>query len=666
MEEHDGPLRVAIIVENFLPKIDGSTITISHLLQHLNNTGVEAMLFGPESGMTEYAGAKLFGTYGIPLRVYPGLKINFISPAFLAALRSFRPHVIHLVDPIWLGVQSLAALCALQFISSVIGTGTRWEEEEKGEEMWRVPILTSHHTNLPTYAAVFGYPYFHHRTWAVHAYLHSFARYTLVPSASTAVLLSTKGWGASTSIDGTARGTLRVVGRGVDRDVFSPTLRSDKLRRSWGATGTNDVVVLCVGRLSREKNLGLLVEAFARLESSARARAHLVFVGDGPFRLQLQQLCLEAGVNAVFTGQLTGRALGAAVASGDVLSSPSITETFGQVTLQGMAAGLPVVGLYVEGTADLVVHGVTGLLLDPLSDAEDFAPPASSFPGESLYFPLPAQTEEVGVAYTRGLQGGTKKGPHDSAVDLSLPLPLPRHRGEGANVYPDEEDDQVPDSAISLSGSPNPFTSPSPFTLEGDADADAFALPPAALDFFALTSAPAANANGLGESTANANPVSMRRVGCFRTLSPLLRPKAFEFEAIVEGYAGLIGRLILDPDLRASMGKRAEERSRAFTWEGTSARVVEAYLDARRDASSASPLSHSTFSPSFSPAAHIQATEAAPLLHSAKESPSRASSGWTSALTWAVDLFVVAHALAIATLSHAAYMVPTAADLWWR
>ncbi|KAJ7673642.1 hypothetical protein DFH06DRAFT_978849, partial [Mycena polygramma] len=331
--------------ENFLPKIDGSTITISHLLQHLNETGVQAMLFGPESGMTEYAGAKLFGTYGVPLAVYPGLKINFISPAFLSALRAFRPHVIHLVDPIWLGVQSLAAL---QFLSS----------------MWRVPIVTSHHTNLPTYAAVFGYPYFHHRTWAVHAYLHSFARYTLVPSASTAVLLRAKGWGATTSTDGTARGTLRVVGRGVDRGVFSPSLRSDKLRHSWGATRPDDVVVMCVGRLSREKNLGLIVEAFARLEGPARSRAHLVFVGDGPFRAQLQQLCLEAGVNAVFTGQLTGRGLGAAVASGDVLSSPSITETFGQVTLQGMAAGLPVVGLYVEGTADLVVHGVTGLLLD--------------------------------------------------------------------------------------------------------------------------------------------------------------------------------------------------------------------------------------------------------------------------------------------------------------
>ncbi|KAF8197159.1 hypothetical protein K438DRAFT_1420259, partial [Mycena galopus ATCC 62051] len=309
--------------ENFLPKIDGSTIMLAHLLQHLHSTGIRAMLLGPETGMTSYAGASLFGTFGVPLRVYPGLKVNFISPAFLAALREFAPHVIHLVDPIWLGVQGLAALTLL---------------------FPNTPIVTSHHTNLPTYGTVFGYPL----TWAVHAYLHSFAWYTLVPSRSTASLLAEKGFG-----------NLRVVGRGVDDAVFHPSFRSQTLRASWGAH-PKDVVILSVGRLSPEKNLGLLVHAYAALLKSAAPQTHLVFIGDGPFRASLQALCVELGVPAIFTGQLTGRRLSEAFASADVMSSPSITETFGQVTLQGMAAGLPVVGLYVEGTADLVVHGLGG------------------------------------------------------------------------------------------------------------------------------------------------------------------------------------------------------------------------------------------------------------------------------------------------------------------
>ncbi|KAJ7144093.1 hypothetical protein C8R44DRAFT_601711, partial [Mycena epipterygia] len=316
-------------LENFLPKIDGSTITLSHLLQHLQRSGVPTMLFGPESGMAEYAGCKLFGTFGVPLRVYPGLKINFISPAFLAALRAFTPTVIHLVDPIWLGVQSLLALHIL---------------------FPATPIITSHHTNLPTYAAVFGYPYFHHRTWAVHAFLHSFARCTLVPSESTRGLLGAKGWQ-----------NLRVVGRGVEEGAFDPALRSPTLRRSWGASPST-IVILSVGRLSPEKNLPLLIHAYALLPPAVRAHTKLVFVGDGPYREELRLLCKEGEV--VWMGQLTGRRLGEAVASGDLLSSPSITETFGQVTLQGLASGLPVVGLWVEGTADLVAHGRTGLLLD--------------------------------------------------------------------------------------------------------------------------------------------------------------------------------------------------------------------------------------------------------------------------------------------------------------
>jgi glycosyltransferase involved in cell wall biosynthesis len=126
------------------------------------------------------------------MRIYPGLKINFISPAFICALRKFAPHVIHLVDPMWLGVQALTAITLL---------------------FPATPVVTSHHTNLPTYAAVFGYPYYPYRTWQVHAYFHSFARCTLVPSASTADLLAERGFA-----------NLRVVSRGADFSLFNVRL----------------------------------------------------------------------------------------------------------------------------------------------------------------------------------------------------------------------------------------------------------------------------------------------------------------------------------------------------------------------------------------------------------------------------------------------------------
>lgn len=120
-----------------------------------------------------------------------------------------------------------------------------------------------------------------------------------------------------------------------------------------------NLVVMYVGRLSWEKNLSLLLHAFALLP----VRPKLVFVGDGPARADLTAHCEKNGYDALFTGHLSGPALAAAYASADVFAFPSFTETFGQVVLEALASGLPVVGLDAEGTRDLVAHGHTGLLL---------------------------------------------------------------------------------------------------------------------------------------------------------------------------------------------------------------------------------------------------------------------------------------------------------------
>ncbi|KAF7350151.1 hypothetical protein MVEN_01317600 [Mycena venus] len=328
-------LRVAIITENFLPKIDGVTVTLAHLLGYLNAQGVKTMLLGPASGMTEYEGCRLFSAPGFPLKAYPGLKINFIPPSFIQALREFNPTIIHLIDPIWLGVQAL-------LVAKIFFPG--------------VPLITSHDTNLPTYATIFGFPYSRKRGWQILSYFHSLAKFTLAPSPSTATLLRQKGYA-----------NLRICGRGFP-ESFSPVLRSPTTRQRWGIK-LNDVAVLSVGRLSPEKNLHLLVESFSLLSPLIKARAVLIFVGDGPLATSLRRLCTSKNVRAVFLGQLTGAALAEAFASADIMNSPSFTETFGQVTLEAMASGLPIVGLYAEGTVDLVTHLKNGLLLDVHADA---------------------------------------------------------------------------------------------------------------------------------------------------------------------------------------------------------------------------------------------------------------------------------------------------------
>lgn len=444
-------LRVAIVTENFLPKVDGVTRTLARLLEHLNNEGHEAMVLGPETGIRQYAGHPVVGTFGVPLIIYPGLKLNFMRPRFVRRLQQFKPDVIHFVDPIWLGAQMLPAV-------------QKWLPE--------VPCVSSYHTNLPTYATLFGMPWLENTMWNLTRNLHDRCEIIFCPSESTRRMLKDKGFS-----------NVEIWSRGVDTELFNPQARDENLRESWGCTpkpanlrlplspsvaaadaaakfgsehaalshlagklgvaiveantkrnsvsltqddsfirtpptvatspefsfspppaydslsGVPDLasssfllpppalasssaasiptslrverelrdsktVVLYVGRISWEKNLRLLIEAFKLLPSSVRSKAKLVFVGDGPARSDLTRLCNKLELDASFMGHQKGSRLAAMYASASIFAFPSFTETFGQVVLEALASGLPVVGLHAEGTSDLVSHGKTGFLLD--------------------------------------------------------------------------------------------------------------------------------------------------------------------------------------------------------------------------------------------------------------------------------------------------------------
>jgi len=166
---------------------------------------------------------------------------------------------------------------------------------------------------------------------------------------------------------------LRIWPRGVDTTLFHPQRRSAELRMSWLQSRREPetrAVILYVGRISWEKNLRLLLQAYRLMD---HRRCHLVLVGDGPAYTEvLQEL---TGLPVTFTGYLQGEELASAYASADVFAFPSRTETFGQVVLEAMASGLPVAGLLAEGVCDLVSDGRTGYLLDVegLSEEQEVA-----------------------------------------------------------------------------------------------------------------------------------------------------------------------------------------------------------------------------------------------------------------------------------------------------
>ncbi|CAE6340983.1 unnamed protein product [Rhizoctonia solani] len=367
-------LRVVLVTENFLPKVDGVTRCLARLLKHLREDGHEVIILGPEVNMLTYETCPIIGTVGIPLIIYPGLKLNFLRPKFLRSIQEFEPDVIHFVDPIWLGPQVLHALQSGW-------CGPQWAAPN-------APIVASFHTNLPTYASLFGLKLMEPVMWKWIQYIHARCRLTACPTLSTATMLMHKG------IQST-----RIWPRGVDLKAFGPHKRCLALRSEWGiknspgrcdpwsnkrgypltpppsptpAEGHNhscwseQCVILYAGRLSYEKNLRFLIDSYGYLLNmlgESTPSPIFLFAGEGPARASLEDLCHRKGVPACFTGHLSGENLAKCYASADIFAFPSYTETFGQVVLEALASGLPVVGLDADGTRDLVQHERTGLLL---------------------------------------------------------------------------------------------------------------------------------------------------------------------------------------------------------------------------------------------------------------------------------------------------------------
>ena len=155
------------------------------------------------------------------------------------------------------------------------------------------------------------------------------------------------------------------VARGVDAALFQPARRDEALRAAWGLA-PGDLAVLHVGRLAPEKNLATLLDAFTALRR-VQPRARLVLVGDGPAARELQRQWPDA----VFAGMRHGEDLAAHYACGDLFLFPSVTETYGNVTAEAMASGLPVLAFGYAAAARLVRDGVNGATV-PFGDQAAF------------------------------------------------------------------------------------------------------------------------------------------------------------------------------------------------------------------------------------------------------------------------------------------------------
>ena len=328
------PLHVAIVTETYPPEVNGVAMTLGHMVEGLRARGHRVSLTRPRQGPAEQAaqGTGLRETLvrGLPIPGYPGLKFGLPAASNLRRQWALdRPDVVQVVTEGPLGASAVAAARKLG-----------------------IPVVTEFHTNFHAYSRHYGFGWFERVVAAHLRRLHNRSDLTLVPSQQLGIELTRGGYR-----------NIRVVARGVDTRLFNPGRRSIALRASWGLAG-NELVAAYVGRIAPEKNLDLVFSSFAALRGHV-PDARLLLVGDGPARPRLER----RHPGHIFAGMRHGEDLAAHYASADLFLFPSVTETYGNVTLEAMASGLPVVAFRMAAAAELIRHGHNGMLADIGSNA---------------------------------------------------------------------------------------------------------------------------------------------------------------------------------------------------------------------------------------------------------------------------------------------------------
>ncbi|MCK0128977.1 glycosyltransferase family 1 protein [Erythrobacter sp. F6033] len=332
METSD--LRIALFSGNYNYTRDGANQALNRLVGSLLAKGAQVRVYSPT--VDEPAFEPTGDLIGVPSAGVPFGRGEYRIPTGLGRkvrrdLEKFAPNIVHLSSP---DPASHAAL--------------RWAQDHD------IPVLASVHTRFETYPRYYKLGFLEPLVVKLLKRFYNRCDALVAPSDSMIEEL----------LEQKMHDDIGLWSRGVERSVFSSEKRDLEWRRSLGLAD-DDVAIVFLGRLVMEKGLDVFAETIVQLRK--RQVPHKVLViGDGPAR-EWFETNLPGGI---FAGFKTGPDLGQALASGDIFFNPSITETFGNVTLEAMACGLPVVAAGATGAASLVNHGVTGQLVPPTKDKD--------------------------------------------------------------------------------------------------------------------------------------------------------------------------------------------------------------------------------------------------------------------------------------------------------
>ena len=335
-------LRIAVVTETWPPEVNGVAMTLAKLVQGLSHRNHDVQLIRPRQTKTDSpmnaTSLEEVLMRGMPIPRYPELKLGLPSKKTLVKTWTLRrPDVVHIATEGPLGWSALQAAKVL-----------------------KLPVTSDFRTNFHSYSKHYGVGWLRKPIVAYLRKFHNATACTMVPTKELMRTLSENGFA-----------NLKVVSRGVDTKLFNISKRDTSLRSSWGATD-NTKVLISVGRMAPEKNLDQVLKTYEALKVTGQA-FKLVMVGDGPLKEQFQKRYPEI----IFPGMLSQTNLAAYYASSDLFIFPSQTETFGNVTLEALASGIPVLAFDCAAARDWVQTGVNGWLVAE-NNPEGFAAQAVS------------------------------------------------------------------------------------------------------------------------------------------------------------------------------------------------------------------------------------------------------------------------------------------------
>ncbi len=320
-------MRIAIFTDTFPPDVNGVARILSHYTDYLEQKNIDYMVFAPNHKSSEPFSNHINRFMSFPFFLYPECRLalpNFFK--IKAKLKSFRPDIIHIVTPFNIGI------CGLRYAKK-----------------YDVPVVGSYHTKFDQYLAYYDLQFLSKFFWKYMRWFYRHLEMTYVPSRDTMEQLQRMGF---TRMD--------VWGSGVDCDLFHPDYDKEHVRQQYQIE--EPYILSYVGRLAPEKEVDTLMKIAHSLPEETKKKVHWLITGDGPSREEMEK---SASANMTFTGYLDGQDLARVYAASDLFIFPSVTETFGNVVLEALASGTPVIAAKAGGVQNIIQDGKTGILCEP-------------------------------------------------------------------------------------------------------------------------------------------------------------------------------------------------------------------------------------------------------------------------------------------------------------